>query len=150
MSVETVAPAVVDASIVVKWLLPEPDSESALAQRQTWKTQGLVPAAPDFLLIELHNVLWKKSQRGGLASDAPILSFSPLFGLDLTWFPCEPLLPLALSIALRERVSIYDALYASLAQQLRAPLYTADTVLAERLSPSMTVHTLAPPARQQP
>lgn len=143
MSAESLTPAVVDASVVVKWLLAEPDSALALEQRRRWQAQGMVPAAPDFLLLELHNVLWKKLQRGDLALDAPILSSAPSLGLDLNWFPFEPLLPLAWTLALRCRVSIYDALYASLAQQLQAPFYTADVQLAERLGQAITVRTLA-------
>lgn len=150
MSVEPVVPAVVDASLVVKWLIPEPDSESALMQRHEWTTQGLVPAAPDFLLIELHNVLWKKLQRGDLAAEAPLLNFLPLFGLDLNWFPFEPLLPLAWTLAVQCRVSIYDALYASLAHQSHAPLYTADTQLADRLGSVVKVRVLPRTTRQEP
>lgn len=144
MSVEPLRPAVVDASIVVKWLLPEPDSAAALTQRRQWTTEGRVPSAPNFLLIELHNVLWKKIQRGELTPDAPILSFAPTFGLDLNWFPFEPLLPLAWPLALRCQIPIYDALYAALAQQLQAPFYTADARLAERLGAVIVVHTLVP------
>ena len=64
MSAEQLVPVVVDTSLVVKWLLPEPDSPSALEQRRRWEAEGVVPSAPDFLLLEVHNVLWKKLQRG--------------------------------------------------------------------------------------
>ena len=55
MSDKPLSAAVVDVSIVVKWLLPEPDSAAAVEQRRQWKANGLVPVAPDCLLIELHN-----------------------------------------------------------------------------------------------
>lgn len=142
MSAEAATSVVVDASLAIKWLLPEPDSTSALALRRRWDNHGIAPAAPDFLLIEVHNVLWKKLTRGDITPDAPILSAAPTFGLDLNWFPAAPLLAGAWELAVRCQVSIYDALYGSLAQYLRAPLYTADEALARRLKPLITVHTL--------
>lgn len=144
MNAESLVPAVVDASVVVKWLLTEPDSAAAIEQRRQWHTEGVVPAAPDFLLIELHNILWKKLQRGDITPDAPILSYAPTFGLDVNWFPFEPILPLAWSLSVRYDISIYDALYAGLAQHLRAMFFTADTRLAERLGKAVSVHLLAP------
>jgi len=135
--------AIVDTSVVVKWLINEPGSDSALSQRQQWQAKNLVPAAPDFLLVELHNVLWKKLERGDITPDAPILSYAPMFGLDLQWFPFEPLLPMAWHVACHCHISMYDALYASLAQQLRVPFFTSDTRLADRLHQVITVHTLA-------
>ena len=142
MSAKRLVAAVVDASVAIKWLLMEPDSSSALALRRRWQGLGVVPAAPDFLLIELHNVLWRKLQQGHLTPDAPILTYAPTFGLDLNWFPFEPLLPLAWNVAVRCHVSVYDALYAALAQQLQVAFYTADLRLAEQLAPVVTVKTL--------
>lgn len=144
MSAESLVPVVVDASVVVKWLLTEPDSAAAIEQRRQWHAEGVVPAAPDFLLIELHNILWKKLQRGEITPDAPILSYAPTFGLDVNWFPFEPILPLAWNLSVRYAVSIYDALYAGLAQHLQATFFTADARLAERLGKAVSVHTLAP------
>ena len=146
MSAKALTPVVVDASIAVKWLLPEPDSAVALEQRRRWTTQRVVPAAPDFLLIELHNVFWKRLQRGELAPDAPVLTGAPTFGLELTWYPFEPLLPLAWRVACQYDVSIYDALYAALAQQLNAPFATADQSLARRLSSAVHIQMLSPSA----
>lgn len=133
---------VVDASVVVKWLLPEPASDVALDLRRQWHAKDAAPAAPDFLLIELHNVLWKKLEQGELTSEAPILSFLPLFGLDLNWFPSPRLLPLAWTFACRCHISIYDALYVALAHQLHAPFCTADTRLAQRVAGAVTVQPL--------
>lgn len=143
MSAKTLTPAVVDASVVVKWLLPEPDSAAALEYRRRWVVQRIVPAAPDFLLIELHNVFWKKLQRGEITSEAPVLAAAPTFGLELNWYAFEPLLPLAWRLACQLEISMYDALYAALAQQLQAPFYTADAQLVRRLGRSVDVRTLS-------
>lgn len=143
MSAKQAAQVVVDASIVIKWLLTEPDSGAALSQRRAWQARGMIPAAPDFLLIELHNILWKKLQRGELTAEAPILAYGPTFRLEVNWFPFEPLLPLAWQLAIACQVSIYDALYAALAQHLHAFFCTADTHLAKRLEGVVPIRTLA-------
>ena len=134
---------VVDASFAVKWLITEPGSPQATAHRTQWHQEHSVPASPDFLLIELHNIFWKKLERREVKPTAALFTRGPQFGLDLNWFPFEPLLPFAWHVACRHRISIYDALYVALAQQLHAPFYTADAKLAERLKNSVAVHTLA-------
>lgn len=142
MNAESLTPAVVDASVVIKWLIEEPGSIPARAQRHTWQAQRMVPAAPDFLLIELHSILLKKVTRGEITPDMPLLSDTPAFGLDLSWFPFKPLLPTAWQTAHRYQISIYDALYVTLAQQVKAPLYTADRTLVQRLGPKPSIQLL--------
>jgi len=146
MSAEPLTPVVVDASLVIKWLLPEPDSAAALECRRRWAAHHTVPVAPDFLLIEVHNAFWKKLLKGELTPDAPILAFVPTFGLEVNWFPFEPLLPQAWRLACQCQISVYDALYAALALQLNTALYTADVEFARRLGQTVTVHLLTPRA----
>lgn len=137
---------VVDSSFAVKWLITEPGSTQAIAQRSQWHQEHLVPASPDVLLIELHNIFWKKLQRSELKPTAAVFTRGPRFGLDINWFAFEPLLPLAWQLACGCAISIYDALYAALAQRLDAIFYTADVRLADRLRQAIRVQTLARPA----
>lgn len=51
---------VVDASIVVKWFLPEIHSASALRVAESDRTF----ISPDLLGAEVANVFWKKLRRG--------------------------------------------------------------------------------------
>jgi len=55
---------VVDASVAVKWVVPEALSEHA--ERVLATDEELL--APDLLLVEAANALWKKTERGELAS----------------------------------------------------------------------------------
>ena len=50
---------VIDASVALKWVIEEDDSETAIALL----TQDAL-AAPDLLVIECGNVLWAKARRG--------------------------------------------------------------------------------------
>ena len=57
-------PLVVDASIAVKWVLPEPDSERARALI----LRGDL-TAPDLLRLEVANALWKQARRGAITPE---------------------------------------------------------------------------------
>lgn len=50
---------VADASVVTKWYLPEPMTNEALAWLRAAARQELTLTAPDLLLYEVGNVLWK-------------------------------------------------------------------------------------------
>ncbi len=55
---------VIDASVAIKWVVEEDGTESALALRQQAKL-----IAPDLLVPECANILWKKAQRNELSRD---------------------------------------------------------------------------------
>ena len=56
---------VVDASVAIKWFVPEPLSNEA--ERLLGGSDTLF--APDLLLIEFGNIIWKKVRLGELARD---------------------------------------------------------------------------------
>jgi len=129
--------AVIDASVAIKWIIDEEGTQAALTLRDRWHKNGTLLHAPEFLLVELHNIVWKKLYRGLIPPNAPIIGQTPNFGLTLNWSLTQPLLTSAFLLALQRRISVYDGLYAALAQSLGAPLYTADQVLAAKLQGSL-------------
>jgi predicted nucleic acid-binding protein len=54
---------VIDASVVIKWLIREDGTPEALALR----TKGLVFIAPDLLAPECANILWKHYRRNEIS-----------------------------------------------------------------------------------
>jgi predicted nucleic acid-binding protein len=130
------SPVVIDASLAIKWVIEEEGTKTALALRDKWKEEDAYLCAPDFMLVELHSIIWKKLLRGLVQPTDPIIGQTPTFGLDLNWTSTQFLLTSAFLLAIQHRVSIYDALYAALAQSLQAPLYTADQSLVEKLKNS--------------
>jgi predicted nucleic acid-binding protein len=121
---------VVDASVVIKWHVPENHSEAA--QRlltRDWITLHV----PDLSSPELGNILWKKVRRGELSEDqareiARLLAVAPLVvhrSVDL--------LEAALEIALGTGRTVYDSMYIALAVHLDCPLVTADEKLVNAL-----------------
>ncbi len=112
---------VVDASVAVKWVLKEPDSD--IARRVADRAELL---APDLLWAELGNVLWRRQRSGELSpTDARDMLFT-LRAVPVRTHALFPLLPLALEIAVTIRHSIYDCIYLALADQEDCRVVTAD------------------------
>ena len=117
---------IADASVAVKWLVDEVDSQAA--QRLLDSDERLV--APDFVLIEVSNVLWKKVQRQQLESEQAVAGIEALPTHFEQLVPSAPLLPRALAIAIDVRHPVYDCLYLACAERLQATLFTADARIA--------------------
>ena len=122
---------VVDTSIAVKWYLPEPGSERAVALRQP--TIDLV--APDLLVAEFGNVLWKKVRRAELTNlEAREIADAFVRACPVRLLPSLPYSALALDLALRFERSAYDALFLAVAIVEDGSYVTADERLANALA----------------
>ena len=116
--------AVVDASVAVKWVVEERDSGSA---------RGLASArleAPDLLLVECANILWKKVGIGDLTRPEAAARLGILMRAPVTLAASRELLDVAMELALEWRHPVYDCLYAALAMRRNISLVTADKSLA--------------------
>ncbi len=121
----------IDTSVAIKWYLPEPGASVAAALRDG--ANELV--APDLLVAEFGNVLWKKVRRGELdaieaAEIADVFARACPVGLR----PALPYSTLALELALRFQRSVYDALYLAVALADHASYVTADERLVNALA----------------
>src|SRR5215472_17624362 len=58
---------VVDASVAVKWILPEEGHEDALRLQERYQDEKVDLVAPYLLVSETASVLWKRSRRGDLS-----------------------------------------------------------------------------------
>jgi len=114
---------VIDASVAVKWYLPEPGSVPAAALLSA----PIVRMAPDLLAAEVGNTLWKRTRRGELRrKDALSIAGAFVSRLPLDLRPSINLLEGALEIARRLRCPVYDGLYISLAVAEGCRVVTAD------------------------
>ncbi len=120
---------VVDASIALKWLLPEPDS--AMAERIAATDHLLI--APTLVIAESCNAVWKRLRRGEVRADHAhlVVARLPEFFDSLVGEP--NLAPLALAIARTLDHSIYDCFYVALAEKESTAVVTADRRLVERV-----------------
>jgi predicted nucleic acid-binding protein len=125
---------VVDASVAVKWVIPEALSDQAESLRG--RADRLL--APDLLLPEAANALWKKLLRREITTREAAQAIDLLMASGLDLRPSGPLLGRALTLAQRLRHPVYDCIYVALAQAEGATLVTADQRLLARIARGRT------------
>ncbi len=116
---------IVDASVAVKWF-----SEEAQSDRAESLLSSMEPLiAPDLVIAEIGNALWKKAARQLLRRDQATKAMvdAPTFFDRL--IPLGDLGPRAVEIAIELRHPIYDCFYLALAERERAPIVSADDKL---------------------
>jgi predicted nucleic acid-binding protein len=92
--------------------------------------------APDLVLAEAANTLWKKASRRELSDAEAERAFAVLSASGLAFHPTPPLLPRALRLARLLGRPVYDCVYLALAERERARMVTADTRLLARAGSS--------------
>jgi len=111
---------VIDASALAKVVLQEPG----------WEEVPMEPhvATLDYALVEGMNAIWKAVRRGELTAEQGKVKVAVLktLGRSITLFEALNFFERGLEIALKENVTIYDALYIALAEALKTELLTAD------------------------
>jgi predicted nucleic acid-binding protein len=119
---------VVDASVALKWVIPEVLSEQA--DRVLATDAPLL--APDLLMVEAANVLWKKTRRRELTAAEAERALAVLSTTGLAVSPAESLVRRAHALAQRLGHPVYDCVYLALAERERAAFVTADERLLGR------------------
>ena len=130
---------VVDASIVLRWLLKEPTGPSARALAD--HVAGMdVLAAPELIHYEIANTLATKTDLG----DAALLeAYSYFLDLDIETYSLGPEeLRSAIKLARGFGITAYEASYLALAVALGARVLTGDARFARRAA-SLKVIDLA-------
>jgi|SRR5690242_8246093 len=126
---------VVDTSVAIKWVIPEPDSATADALVQTWKTQGTTLIAPPLFAYEVANTLHQQVRKGKISLDEARKSLSQLLDPNqgpVLMFSPDPAINLALSMRALELAqqhglpATYDAHYLALAEREGCEYWTAD------------------------
>lgn len=117
---------VIDASVVVQWLLyPDEGGQENLGRKRTdadWL------AAPFLLDAEVTHAIRRLVLVGHMSSGRALEAISDFLATPVERFPHAPFLPRVFQ--LRDNASAYDALYIALAEALGAPLLTRDAALA--------------------
>ena len=111
---------VVDASVALKWVLDEAESEAAAALRD----EDLI--APVLWLAEAANALWRRSHIGDISADEASSRLSELLNAPVASLAMEPYLDRALKLAVQTGHPVYDCVYLALALHHDTHVVTAD------------------------
>lgn len=128
---------VVDASVAVKWFLPENGeavADQALALLDKYDKQEVRFVVPDLFYVETASAIWKAVRVGRVPR---AFGDQALVLLTQRKFPTVPSLKLldkAFQIAADYGRTVYDCLYVALAVQTNTQLITADERLANSLA----------------
>lgn len=137
------AVVVVDASLAVKWLLPEEGSARALELAERWTREGVQAVVPTLFWSEVGNVLYQRVRQGHLDVSQADRLLKELLDFGLTTRSEVAFRRPSLQIAARYRLpSLYDAVYLALAEAEDAALWTADGRLHRTMGGKARVHLL--------
>ena len=117
---------VLDASVALKWVLPESDSAKALVLQDEFAKQLVDLVAPDIFPVEVAHVLAKAERRKIISPPVGSQYLTDILNNCPHLEPSLGLLARAFEIASNARIGVYDCLYVALAEREKAPLITAD------------------------
>jgi len=135
---------VVDASVIVKWFLhyQEADRDRALALRDLHISGRSTIYIPRLALLEVLNAIRFSPKADEEAGETALEALQDL-NLE-TRAGDVNLLRKANAIAWAYKITLYDALYVALAEQVGYPLITADEVMVKKLKG----HSIVVPLRE--
>lgn len=120
---------VLDASVAIKFYVPEASSERAL----DWLTRDLDFSVPDIFLVEVAQALLRHCRERRLTREDLDLAVGDLDQLVDVAVSSGDLIGRALSIAHDLDHRLHDCMYLALADRLGSPLLTADERLVRKV-----------------
>ena len=88
--------------------------------------------APDLVVLEVANVLWKRVRRGELRADDAMRAIGDLTASAIRLHPIAIVAPQALSLALVHGFTAYDASYVAVATRVGGIVVTNDGGMRQR------------------
>ena len=136
---------VLDASVAVKWFLPEKVetlANEALALLDGNLKKEIHIIVPDLFWVEFASVLRKAIRRGNYSKNSADAALAYMKDLNFPTVSSLELLNRAFEIAMVFERTVYDSVYVALAVQAQAQLITADERLANALATRLPVKWL--------
>ncbi len=124
---------VIDASVVIKFYIPEIFSDKAQEVMLQAANGELTLLAPDLLYPETGNILWKKQRLHELTPDEIEEIVDAVTSLPIKVERSREIMPLSVAIALQTGITVYDAMYVAVAGIYETRMITADRRLVDAL-----------------
>jgi len=123
---------VVDASVAVKWFVPEKDSDKALKLRELYLKGSLEIIAPTLIYYEVANAL-RFHPYYKLSQTELLRAVTILKNMQIAVEPTAKAWSNAFEISFLNNVSIYDAIYLAVSKLFNTKLVTSDRIMFEKL-----------------
>lgn len=133
---------VLDTSVAVKWVIPEPDSLKALAFQDDIRNNIHEIIAPDVFAEEVAHVLTKAERRKIIPIGDAIAHLFDILQNGPTLHPFMPLLARAVEISSATRIAVTDGIFVALAEREDCELVTADQRLITNLGSQFPIVSL--------
>lgn len=121
---------VLDASVLAALYVDDPateQSEAALEQIQRDELH-----APEFVVLEVADVLWKRVRREQLHAEGAMAAIADLSVASIQFHPVGGLVAQSLALALSHGFTTYDATYVALATRVGGIVMTNDGGMRQR------------------
>ena len=120
---------VLDASVAIKWVLPEANSPKALAVRDDYRSALYELIAPDIFKVEAAHALTRAERRNILQPGEAVKQMVLLMQSRPRLHPFGPLLARAMQLSSQVKIGVYDCLYVALAEREQCQIVTSDVRL---------------------
>jgi len=124
---------ILDASVSLRWVLPDSQSAAALKLRVEFQNQVHDLLAPDGFIGENANGLIKAERQKLIDLGSAAIHHADVMSTPPKFFSFPPFVPRAIMIASQTRAGFYDCLYVALAESENCELVTADQRLIRNL-----------------
>lgn len=115
---------VLDGSVAIKWVLPEPGSAVALALQDNVRNNVHEIIATDVFASEIAHVLTKAERKKIIPVGCALTHIFDILRDDPTLHGFLPLLQRAVEISLKTRIAVTDGLFVALAERENCDLLT--------------------------
>jgi len=125
---------IIDASVAAKWFLKgEEYEDESLSLRQEYEAGEINLSAPSLISYEVCNAIWKRKDIGSEAA-AELAELASEYLDRIALSPGPESYRRAVSNARVWDLTVYDSSYATMSEELKRPLITADDDLRARLA----------------
>ncbi|MFN0051626.1 MAG: type II toxin-antitoxin system VapC family toxin [Planctomycetales bacterium] len=117
---------VLDSSVALKIVLPEPDSAKAIQLHDDFRNGIHELITLDVFPIEVGHALTRAERQRRITPSSASALWQQIMADCPAVFPSIPLMPRALDLSSQARIGVYDCLYVALGEQAQCEVVSGD------------------------